>query len=166
MCGEGLINAEPIADEIQGTYCLDNLKQDDDHCESTSGDNADQERSEDGQQDSAEETDSSFYPVVINALSQHAREFLKLDSRDTIAMAHGSVRDWIIKGAKQVEPFLGDKAHLCPSCKDRQCRESTFEAAPKWGHLIMARNIMRTLNNREFQKRYGLLDEENREPQL
>lgn len=165
VCGEGLINAEPIADEIQGTYCLDNLKYDEDHCESTSGDNADQERSDDGQQESAEETDGSFYPVVINALTQHAREFLKLDSRDTIAMAHGSVRDWIIRDAQQVEPFPGDKTHLCPSCKDRQCRESTFEAAPKWGHLIMARNIMRTLNNREFQKRYGLFDEENKEPQ-
>ncbi|KAK0615489.1 putative ankyrin repeat protein [Lasiodiplodia hormozganensis] len=166
VCGEGLISAEPIADEIQGTYFLDNLKQEDDHCESISGDNADQERNEDGQQDSAEETDGSFYPVVINALSQHAREFLKLDSRDIIATAHGSVRDWIIRDAQQVEPLLGDKTYLCPSCKDRQCRESTFEAAPKWGHLIMARNIMRTLNNREFQKRYGLLDEENRESQL
>lgn len=165
VCGEGLISAEPIADEIQGTYCLDDLKQDEEYCESNSGDDAHQGRSGDDQQDTAEETGGSFYPIVINALSQHAREFLKLDSRDTIAMAHGSVRDWIISDAQEVEPLLGAEMQLCPSCKDRQRHEPTFEAAPKWGHLIMARNIMRTLNNREFQNKYGLLGEENIGPQ-
>ncbi|KAF4544367.1 Ankyrin domain protein [Lasiodiplodia theobromae] len=159
VCGEGSISAEPIVDEIQKTYCVDNLENDEHDCKSNPGDEANQEQGEDSQQNSTEEADGSFYPVIINSLSQRAREFLKLDSHDKIAMAHSSVRDWIIRDAQEV------KTHLCPGCKDRQRKESMFEAAPKWGHLIMARHIMRTLNNREFQKKYGLLDDGNGQSQ-
>ncbi|KAB2570628.1 Ankyrin-1 [Lasiodiplodia theobromae] len=159
VCGEGSINAEPIADEIQRIYLQDDAKKNDGYPESEPGEHSSQKENEADQQENAGEMDGSLYSIIINALKEHAREFLTLGSGSTVAVTHASVREWIERDAHEI------KTHLCQSCKDRQRRESTLEAAPKWGHLIMARNILVTLNNPEFQKKYGLLDGSNGDQQ-
>ncbi|KAF9641148.1 ankyrin domain protein [Lasiodiplodia theobromae] len=157
VCGEGLINAEPIIDEIQRTYLQKDTKRNDEYSKRKPADHATQKEDEADQQGNAGEPDGSLYSVIISDLKEHAREFLRLDSGNTVAVTHASVREWIKRDAHEI------KSHLCQSCKDRQRRESTLEAAPKWGHLIMARNILLTLNNPEFQKKYGLLDDTARD---
>lgn len=64
---------------------------------------------------------------------------------------HDAIRDWVLNDEKKLHDQKDDHYR---SCLERMRSLSTYRSAPKYGHLLMALHIMRTLNSRTFQERH------------
>lgn len=137
LCGEGKIDATLVADELENMYEEDDTYEEEENIEDI---------------ETAEEYDESSR-ATIEDLKRIGREFLKFDS-NIIGLQHNSVRDFIAADEKQ----MGRQNTRCPECADRFKQTSTYQASPKYGHLLMVENLLRKLNSPSFQKKFILIE--------
>ncbi|KAF6236319.1 hypothetical protein HO173_005572 [Letharia columbiana] len=82
----------------------------------------------------------------VKRLKTVCRDFLKFSSA-VVDIQHRSVRDFI----SSEEKSLAQDPRICPDCAERMNQVSTYQASPKHGHLIVAKNFFRKLMSRSFQ---------------
>ena len=141
MCSEGKISAVLVADELEPCYEDSDYSEDEDNV-------AYGYKTTDVRYETSEESDKGSdgrERESIGVLRGIGRDFLKFDS-SAVDVQHQSVRDFIMNDEKalHLDPTL------CRKCLERISQESTFQAGPKHGHLIMAENLFRKLNSTSF----------------
>ncbi|KAL1614683.1 hypothetical protein SLS54_009556 [Diplodia seriata] len=150
ICGDGDISATLIADEIEQTYLRENPCPDRQTQPQALGqiDGSNPASENDKScQDDAQDRES------ISELVEQTSDFLRIPGKDRIELARPTIRDWVEKESQQIQS-QAKKSPGCENCWKNKCNGSPFEAAPKHGHLLLARHIMRTLNSEKFQKEH------------
>ncbi|KAK8200066.1 ankyrin repeat-containing domain protein [Phyllosticta capitalensis] len=154
VCAKGAIQAAPIVDEIGGYYSSEYEDDDDtDTDDDTDDDGSVTEISTCG-------TDSANGRVIssMKSLMMEVRDFVEFDSTaGVVRLNHKSIKDWILDEATHPE-VLSE----CPVCRERESANSasTLQIAPKHGHFHLACNMLQTLNNPRFQKKYLMRSED------
>lgn len=158
ICGEGKIRASEIADDFENIYGLEEDADETDSMASNSRDtymdSAAQIMDSSSTNDFERAVQTSESRESITELKKIGREFLKFLDDDVVELQHESVRDFVKQEAKDM---LRKRTVLCIECMKRLSQDSTFKAAPKHGHLLMAERILRNLNSSTFQKQYILI---------
>ncbi|KAK7534057.1 uncharacterized protein J3D65DRAFT_605080 [Phyllosticta citribraziliensis] len=162
VCAEGAIQAAPIVDEIGEIYNdRDKPKEShvnglDDYDESDQSDEfheSEEEASNENSGNSDANQTADVAATSMKLLIKDFRDFVKFDSHtNVVSLHHKSIRDWIIEDAKC--PKVVSDCHVCRE-RDLEDSGKTLHIAPKHGHLHMACNILRTLNNPVFQEDYA-----------
>ncbi|XHG01919.1 hypothetical protein AWENTII_005288 [Aspergillus wentii] len=130
-CGVGQMGLSPIFDELENVY-----------------DEDEQSDAEDVSVDDMEDR-KDRESEAINDLIKIGRDFLKV-GEGTVELQHNSIRGFIAED----EVHLDKQDLRCPDCADRFVKNSTVQAAPKYGHLLMAEMLLRHLNCPRFQKKF------------
>lgn len=172
LCGEGEIDATLVADELEHMYEDEEeyLYEEEEYTEdiesrdfaSTNGPSvtsllslgaiATPVETSGGDIDAASQHDETSR-ATIEELKRIGREFLKFDS-NIIGLQHNSVRDFIVADEKQMHR----QSSRCPECAERFNQTSTHPASPKYGHLLMVKNMFHKLNSPSFQKKFILIE--------
>ncbi|KAK8220654.1 ankyrin repeat-containing domain protein [Phyllosticta capitalensis] len=152
VCAKGAIQAAPIVDEIGEYYSSEYEEDDDDTDDDTDDDGSVTEISTCG-------TDSANGRVIssMKSLMMEVRDFVEFDSTTgVVSLNHKSIKDWILDEATHPEVLSA-----CPACNRELANSaSTLQIAPKHGHFHLACNMLQTLNNPRFQKKYLRCPEE------
>ena len=85
----------------------------------------------------------------IKRLKEVGRDFLKFSST-VVDLQHKSVRDFVC----DEEMSQARDPRTCPECIKRINQESTYQASPKHGHLIMVERIFDKLMSPSFQRKF------------
>ena len=155
MCSEGEIQTELVADDIE--RCYEDSDYDEDRSEDESdeafGSSSEAIRTSTGLE-AQEEIVAYKDRESVKALKTVGRDFLKFSSA-VVSIQHRSVRDFL----KSQERSLPHHPNICPECAQRMNQESTYQASPKHGHLIMVENIFRKLMSPSFQDKFIIIKE-------
>lgn len=146
VCAKGAISAAPIVDEI-GEYYSSEYEDEDETDDETDEDDSITEIGTYGQGSAYGRVTSS-----MKSLMMEVRDFVEFDSTTgVVSLNHKSIKDWILDEATHPEALS-----TCPVCRDRELANSasTQQIAPKHGHFHLACNMLQTLNNPRFQKKY------------
>jgi ankyrin repeat protein len=153
VCGEGRIDANWVADELQNLYGDDNIPPDSDQ-EETPDDDVDASDLAEFEQGDDTEAGANEQREIVKDLQRIGRDFLKFNG-DIVEFDHKSVRDFVIDDEK----LIRHQTFRCPECADRIASYSVYEAGTKHGHLLMTQRILSHLNSPTFQKKFILPQE-------
>ena len=153
MCSEGRIEIALVADDIE--HCYEDLGHDDDNPEYEDSEDSDSNSAVIGVSTGteAQETGIDYRDrESIKRLKAVGRDFLKFSSA-VVDIQHKSVRDFV----HSEEKSLPRDPRICPECIKRLNQDSTYQASPKYGHLIMVENIFRKLMSPSFQNKFIII---------
>lgn len=153
MCSEGRIEVALVADDIE--RCYEDLDHDEDDPEYEDIEDSGNSRAVIGVSTGTEVQEEAIdykNRESIKRLKAVGRDFLKF-SLAIVDVQHQSVRDFI----NSEERSLPQDSRICPECVKRMNRDSTYQASPKYGHLIMVENLFRKLMSPLFQDNFIII---------
>lgn len=153
MCSEGRIEVTLVADDVE--HCYEDFGYDGDDLEYEDGEDSENNSAVIGVStgvDPQEECIDHENRESIARLKTVGRDFLKFSS-GFVDIQHKSVRDFVDSEKK---PIALD-SRVCPECLKRMNQDSTYQASPQYGHLIMVKNLFRKLMSPSFQENFIII---------